>query len=80
MSISATDVAFLGLGANGQQGIYDMTGGSLLKVVDLNDVLSRPPDHRLEVSRSGLVGDPLAFQVTFDRRFAGTVSPGRAGI
>jgi len=37
VSISATDVAFLGLGANGQQGIYDLTGGSLVKVVGLAD-------------------------------------------
>jgi len=65
VTISATDVAFLGLGANGQQGIYDMTGGSLLKVVDLTDLVDGRAITGLNLSRSALVGDPLAFQLTF---------------
>jgi hypothetical protein len=66
VSISATDVAFLGLGANGQQGIYDMTGGSLLKVVDLAELVDGRAITGLNLSRSALFGDPLAFQLTFD--------------
>jgi hypothetical protein len=65
VTISDTDVAFLGVGANGQQGIYDMTGGSLLKVVDLNEILAGNSITGLNLSRSALVGDPLAFQATF---------------
>jgi sugar lactone lactonase YvrE len=64
VSLSATDVAFLGLGANGQEGIYDMTGGSLLKVVDLTAILDGRSITGLSLSRSALVGDPLAFQAT----------------
>jgi hypothetical protein len=65
VSISATDVAFLGLGQNGQQGIYDLTGGSLVKVVDLADLVDGRAITGLNLSRSALVGDPLAFQLTF---------------
>jgi hypothetical protein len=65
VSISATDVAFLGNGANGQQGIYDLTGGLLLKVVDLTDLVDGRAITGLHFSRVGLSGDPLAFQVTF---------------
>ncbi len=65
VSISATDVAFLGFGANGQEGIYDMTGGSLLNVVDLTDILDGRSITGLSLSRTGLVGDPIAFQATF---------------
>jgi hypothetical protein len=42
-----------------------MTGGSLLKVVDLTDILAGSAITGLNLSRSALVGDPLAFQVTF---------------
>ena len=65
VSLSATDVAFLGFGATGQQGIYDMTGGSLVKVVDLNDILDGRSITGLSLSRTGLSGDPIAFQATF---------------
>jgi sugar lactone lactonase YvrE len=65
VSMSATDVAFLGLGANGQEGIYDMTGGALLDVVDLSDVLDGRSITGLSLSHTGLVGDPIAFQATF---------------
>jgi hypothetical protein len=65
VSISATDVAFLGVGASGQQGIYDMTGGSLLNAVDLTDILDGRSITGLSISRSALSGDPIAFQATF---------------
>jgi hypothetical protein len=65
VSISATDVAFLGLGAGGQQGIYDLTGGSLVKVVGLADLVDGRAITGLNLSRSALVGDPLAFQLIF---------------
>lgn len=65
VSLSVTDVVFLGLGANGQQGIYDMTGGSLVKVIDLTDILDGRSITGLQFSRTGLVGDPVAFQANF---------------
>ena len=65
VSLSATDVAFLGLGANGQQGIYGLTGGSPVKVVDLTDLLEGRAITGLQFSRTGLFEDPVAFQATF---------------
>ncbi len=65
VSLSATDVAFLGTGASGQQGIYDMTGGSLLKVVNLNDIIDGRSITGLQLAATGLSGDPIAFQATF---------------
>jgi hypothetical protein len=65
VSLSATDVVFLGLGSSGQQGIYDMTGGSLTKVVDLSDIVDSRPVASLHFSPSGLSGNQLAFQATF---------------
>jgi sugar lactone lactonase YvrE len=65
VSISATDTAFLGFGANGQQGIYDLNGGTLTKVVDLNDTIDGRAITGLRLSATGLSGDPIAFQATF---------------
>jgi hypothetical protein len=65
VSLSTTDIAFLGMGAAGQQGIYDLTGGSLRKVVDLNDILNGRSITGLGLSRTGVSGDPIAFQATF---------------
>jgi hypothetical protein len=65
VSISATDVAFLAVGANGQQGIYDVTGGKLVKVVDRSDILNGRAITGLNFSPSGLFGDPVTFQATF---------------
>ena len=65
VSIDGTDVAFLGFGANGQQGIYDLTGGSLFKVVDLTAILDGRAITGLEFTRNGLSGDSLSFQATF---------------
>jgi sugar lactone lactonase YvrE len=64
VSLSATDVAFLGFGASGQQGIYDMTGGTLVRVVGLNDILDGRAITALQFSPTGLSGDPLAFEAT----------------
>src|SRR4029079_5529191 len=82
VSLSAPDVAVLGFGANGQEGIYDMTGGSLLKVVDLIDLVDGRPITSLSFSRSGLSGNPLAFQATFADGSQGLYTwtqPGLAG-
>ena len=65
VSIDGTKVAFLGFGANGQQGIYDLKGGSLFKVVDLTDILDGRAITGLEFSRTGLFEDRVAFQATF---------------
>lgn len=65
VSISDTHLAFLGFGASGQQGIYDLFGGSLFKVVDLTGVLGGRAITGLEFGRSGLSGDRVAFQATF---------------
>ena len=65
VSVSATDVAFLGLGAGGQQGIYALTAGSLVKVVDLTDILNGRAITSLKFAQTGLSGDTVAFQATF---------------
>ena len=39
LSVSATDVAFIGNGSAGQTGIYDQTGGQLLKVITVGQDL-----------------------------------------
>ena len=66
LSMSATDLVFLGDGSGGQMGIYDMTGGNLLKVVDLNSQLVPGLSiTRLMLSPSAADGDPIAFEATF---------------
>ena len=65
VSLSDSDVAFLGFGASGQEGIYDLTGGTLTDVVDLNDVLNGRAITALSLSRTGVFGDPIAFEATF---------------
>ncbi|HLH56320.1 MAG TPA: choice-of-anchor R domain-containing protein [Verrucomicrobiae bacterium] len=65
VSVSATDLAFLGQGTGGQTGIYDMTAGQLLKVVAVGDRIGSKTIAGLNFSRSGLSGDPIAFQATF---------------
>jgi hypothetical protein len=65
VSISATDVAFLGFGNGGQQGIYALTENSLVKVVDLTDILNGRAITSLKFAQTGLSGDPVAFQATF---------------
>ncbi len=65
VSISATDVAFLGHGAGGNTGIYDATGGQLRKVISVGDAIQGKTIAGLGFSRGGLCGDPIAFQATF---------------
>lgn len=65
VSVSATDVAFLGRGAGSQAGIYDMTGGQLLKVIAVGDKIGVKAISGLRFSRGGLSGDPVAFEATF---------------
>jgi hypothetical protein len=65
VSVSATDLAFLGHGAGGQTGIYDMTGGQLRKVISVGDAIQGKLIAGLGFSRGGLFGDPIAFQATF---------------
>ena len=65
VSVSATDVAFLGTGSSGQEGIYDLTGGRLVKVVDLNTVIDGKTITGLMFANTGLDGDPLSYTATF---------------
>ena len=66
VSISDTDVAFLGNGSGGQQGIYAATAQSeLFKVIDLHDTIAGKAIASLNFSRAGLFGDPITFQATF---------------
>jgi len=65
VSLSATDVAFLGYGSSGQQGIYALKENSLVKVVDLTDILNGRAITSLKFAQTGLSGNPLAFQATF---------------
>jgi hypothetical protein len=66
VSVSATDVAFIGNGSGGQTGIYDQTGGQLLKVVTVGQNLAGKTVTDLSLNTTGLVGDPIAYQATFD--------------
>lgn len=59
-------MVFLAFGSDGQHGIYDMTGGALLKMDDLNDILDGRAITGLSLSRTGVVDDPAVFEVTFD--------------
>jgi hypothetical protein len=65
VSLSDTDIAFLAFGSGGQQGIYDLTGGLLVKVVDLNDIIDGRSITGLQLASTGLFGDPIAFEATF---------------
>ncbi len=66
VSISDTDIAFLGNGSDGQQGIYASTAQrELFKVIDLHDAIAGKAIATLNLSRAGLFADPIAFQATF---------------
>ena len=65
VSISATDVAFLGMGSAGQTGIFDTSGGALTDVADVGDMLDGKLITGLAFGGGGLFGDPIAFQATF---------------
>ncbi len=74
VSVSATDVAFLGHGAGGQTGIYDATGGQLSKVISVGDAIHGKMIAGLNFTRGGLFGDPIAFQATFSDGSQGVYS------
>jgi len=65
VSVSSTDVAFLGTGSSAQQGIYDLTGGTLIKVVDLNTIIDGKTITGLMFANNGLDGDPISYAATF---------------
>ena len=65
VSISETDLAFLGHGGGGQTGIYDMTGGRLLKVIAVGERIGGKRITGLKLSSTGLSGDPVSFEATF---------------
>jgi hypothetical protein len=66
ISVSSTDVAFIGNGSGAQTGIYDQTGGQLLKVITVGQNLAGKTVTGLSLNTTGLVGDPIAYQATFD--------------
>lgn len=64
------NVAFIGYGSNSQAGIYTTLGGSLSKVIDINDTLDgknlRPfPFGSAALGREALSGNQLAFLAQF---------------
>lgn len=66
VSVSETDLAFLGYGVGGQTGIYDFVDDQLVKVVALGDSIGGKRITGLDFSRTGLWGDPIAFRATFE--------------
>ncbi len=64
VSASETDVAFLATGDGGQLGIYNLLGGSLLKVVDLSDTIDGKTIIDLDLTSTGAF-NPIAYQATF---------------
>jgi hypothetical protein len=66
VSISETDLAFLGRGVGGQTGIYDFVDDELFKVVAVGDSIGGKRITGLDFSRNGLWGDPIAFRATFE--------------
>jgi hypothetical protein len=66
VSVSATDLALIGNGSNGA-GIFDLTAGDeLQKVIATGQVIGGKTITGLTMGRTGLNGDPIAFQATFD--------------
>jgi hypothetical protein len=57
--------AFLGMGANGQEGIYADINDVLTKVVDLDDTLDGQTPVSLNVGTNGLDSGELTFAATF---------------
>jgi hypothetical protein len=66
VSLSATDLAFLGSGSGGQSGIFDYHGGSLFSVVNVGDILDGKTITSLSFANGGLFEDPIAFQAVFN--------------
>jgi hypothetical protein len=65
VSLSEGNVAFIGYDANGNQGIYTTLGGTLQKVIDLDDRLDGRTPILFLGFREALSGNALAFRVGF---------------
>jgi hypothetical protein len=73
-------IAFVGLGANGQQGIYAAVASApsstvhfrLVKVIDLNDTLDGKALADLQLAAGGLQGFTLAYKAVFADGTQGT--------
>ena len=66
VSVDGGDVAFLGYGVNGPQGIYLRRSGELMKIVDENDSLDGHSIFSVELGLDALDDDQLAFTAHFD--------------
>lgn len=66
VSVSETDLAFIGHGAGGQTGIYDYVNDQLVKVVAVGDRLGGKSVVGLNFSKTGLWGDPVSFRAVFE--------------
>lgn len=69
-AIDNSNVAFMGYGSNSQAGIYTTLGGTLSKVIDINDTLDgktfRPFSFSsASIGYQGLSGNQLAFLAEF---------------
>ncbi len=65
-SVSESEVAFLGMGANGQTGIYELSDGQLRKVISVGEAIKGRTITGLDFSRDALSEDgAVAFQATF---------------
>lgn len=64
-ALDGENVAFVGSGSGGQLGIYTTLGGTLSKVIDLNDQLDGRRIIGLSLDPEALSGDQIAFTATF---------------
>jgi uncharacterized delta-60 repeat protein len=62
VAASRGHVAFVGIGAGGQKGLY--VASTLTKVLDLNDQIGGQPVADIRLARQGFSGNQLAFAVT----------------
>ena len=65
-SVDGGDVAFLGFGVYGPQGIYLRRSGELMKIVDENDSLDGDAIFSVELGPDALDDGQLAFTAHFD--------------
>ena len=64
-ALDGDTVAFTGFGAGDHVGIYIATAGSLMKVIDTNDLLDGKQVSSFALGRNGLEGDSLTFLARF---------------
>jgi len=64
VSMSGINLAFFGTGTNGQQGIYALVHGGLVKLVDLHESLEGNPITNLTFSTSGLSDQAIVYAAT----------------